>query len=278
MLINNKRYLSVITLFFLLIFQMCSSLAFAERTKPSINLPISTAEFPPFKFTDQKTGKIVGFDTDIITKVFYSIGIAPQISVLPFHRADIATRKGKYAAYYTFTKNADREKDYFFSDPISSVQDFIFFLKSSNISWEKYKDLLNYSLGYSAKYNYDKKFISGIKNKFPIMNDEPEKHLLSLLTRKRFDMIICEVSVCSYLIKQNPEKFKEIDFFKKTIGPPEPRPFHVGFSKKWPNSRKLRDDFNLALEKFVSHPSRQRKILIEKYGGHCSGILFPECK
>ena len=186
---------------------MTDSMAFAKKNEASIILPISTAEFPPFKFTEHSSGKIIGFDTEIMTEVFKSMGITPQIHMLPFKRADLETRIGNYAAYYTFTKNDERLKDYYYSNPISAVQDFIFFKKSRNISWDKYEDLMNYRLGYSQKYNYDNKFIETIKKKYPILHEKNEKLLLTLLANDRVDMIICEVSVCSYLIKKNPEKF-----------------------------------------------------------------------
>jgi len=255
-----------------------SSVLFANKHKSLKTIPISTASFPPFKFRDQGTGKIIGFDTEIITEVFKSMNITPKITMLPFIRADRKTRAGEYAAYYTFTKNIDREKDYHFSDPISSVQDLLFFKKSTNISWNSYSDLSQYKLGYSKKYNYDKKFLDAIKYKFPVLSENNEKHLLNLLINNRFDMIICEVSVCSYLIKKNPIKFKDIISFKKPIGVPEPRAFYIGFSKKWPKSKQLRDDFNIALKNYVLKPSNPRKAVFEKYGAPCPRILFSECK
>ena len=254
-----------------------SSFLFASYHKVPTILPISTASFPPFKFKDQATGKIIGFDTEIITAVFKSMNITPKIQMLPFIRADKKTRVGEYAAYYTFTKNLDREKDYYFSDPISSVQDLIFFKKSTKISWSTYGDLSQYSLGYSEKYNYDQKFLDAIKNKFPVLRENNEEHLLTLLVNDRFDMIICEASVCSYLIKKNPQQFKNVISFKNPIGIPEPRAFYLGFSKKWPESEKLRDEFNIALKDFVSRPTKPRKILFEKYGAPCHKVLFPEC-
>jgi len=257
---------------------MNQTAALAKNDTPTTILPISTAEFPPFKFKDPSSGKIIGFDTEIITEVFNSMGITPKIFMVPFKRADEKTREGQYAAYYTFTKNADREKYYYFSDPISAVQDFIFFKKSKKISWDKYEDLINYSLGYSSKYNYDKKFLSTVKEKYPILHENNEKHLLSLLVNNRFDMIICEVSVCSYLIKENPVEFGNIDYFKKPVGIPEPRAFYIGFSKKWVDAEKIRDEFNIALKKFVSKPNKPRKKIFDKYGAPCPDTLFSECK
>ncbi len=278
MKINEKKQILINVTIGLAIFIMNSSFVCAESYMQSNSIPISTAEFPPFKYADNETGEIVGFDTEIITEVFKSMGLTIEISMMPFTRADILTRKGEYAAYYTFTKNADREKDYYFSEPISSVQDFIFFNKSLNISWEKYEDLKDYRLGYSLKYNYDDKFLNAINKKMSVVYEKNEEYLLKLLKHDRFDMIICEASVCSYLIKKHPKQYADIVSFQKPIGTPEPRPFYIGFSKKWPGAIKLRDDFNIALKKFASDPAKPRKVIFEKYGAQCPPSIFPECE
>jgi len=262
----------------LILLSLNSSFLFASRHNTHKIIPIATASFPPFKFKEKSTGKILGFDTEIINEVFKSMGYIPKIDMLPFIRADQKTRAGDYAAYYTFTKNTERQRDYYFSDPISSVQDFVFFKKSSNISWNTYSDLKDYSLGYSEEYNYDKEFLNVIKNKFPVLTNNNELHLLNLLVNNRFDMIICEVSVCSYLIQKNPIQFKDIVSFNKPIGTLEPRAFYIGFSKKWPKSEQLRDRFNTALKDFVAKPNKPRKEIFEKYGAPCPKSLFPECK
>jgi len=272
------QYFVKICSFSILFILVNSTVLYAKKYNFPSTLPIATASFPPFKFRDQLTGKIVGFDTELVTEVFKGIGITPNIDMLPFKRADSKTRMAEYAAYYSFTKNKEREKYYYFSNAISSVQDFIFFNKSSNISWTIYEDLKNLKLGYSEKYNYDKNFLKTIKNKFPILHENNEFHLLSLLVNNRFDMIICEVSVCLYLIKQNPQKFKNVSYFNKPVGIQEPRAFYIGFSKKWPRAKEIRDAFNDSLNKFVSQKNKPRKALFQKYGAPCPKDLFLECK
>lgn len=268
-IVGMGRLVSVFFFFFLYI---SPTLVGAEE------LPIVTGEFPPFSFKHPTTEKIIGFNTEIITEVFKSMGKTPNISFSVFKRAYISTKEGEYAAYFALTKNPQREKDFYFSDPISSVQDVIFKLKSEPITWETYKDLAHYTLGYSDKYNYDQIFLATIQKKDSMSGDNPEYRLLKKLALRRIDIVICEISVCSYIIHHNLEELGSIDFINKPVGIPEPRPFHLVFSKNWPGSKKLRDDFNIALKKFVSRSDNPRKTLIEKYGASCSGILFPECR
>lgn len=275
-LIRINKLRSTCQLAILLCGAIYSVLGFAENTQ----LPITTAEFPPFKYTDPASGKVVGFDTEIITNVLNRIGIDPIITVLPFKRSEHLARMGKFAAYYTFTKNPEREKHYYYSEPISAVQDFIFFRKDSDITWETYGDLEDYNLGYSAKYNYDQEFLNSIKYKHPIapVQGNNEENLLSMLSSKRFDMIICEASVCAFLIKNNPVKFNNITFYEKPIGTPSYRAFYIAFSKNWPGAEKLSNDFNVTLREFAAQPDNPRKAIFEKYGAPCPIALFPECE
>ena len=190
----------------------------------SEEIPLITAEFPPFNFKDPTTGKIGGFNTEIITEVFKTMELTPNISFSIFKRAYVNTRSGKYAAYFAMTKNPEREQDFYFSDPISSVQDVIFKHKTVSMTWETYEDLASYRLGYTDKYNYDKAFLATIRSKELMSGDNPEFRLLRMLALKRVDMVICEVSVCSYIIGRHPRELSKIDFINKPIGVPEPRP------------------------------------------------------
>ena len=265
-------------MFFKKMLLLVTLLAYFASPSSSKVLPIATAEFPPFKYIDSATGKVIGSDTEIIRRVFQTMNIEVEIRNMPFKRADHDTRKGKYAAYYTFTKNQERETAYYFSDPISAVQDVLFKRKTSKIAWEKYEDLADYKLGYSSKYNYDKKFMASVKNKQATASSKAEEQLLKKLAKGRVDMVICEVTVCSWILDQSPELKAKIDYIDRPVRNPPLNPFHIGFSKKWPNAKTLRDDFNTALKKFAAQPDKPRKKIMAKYSVVCPTSLFPDCK
>lgn len=77
----------------------------------------------------------------------------------------------------------------------------------------------------------------------------PELRHLQKLTGSKIDMFICEVSVCQHIIKHQFPEFDAVDFINKSIWPI--RTFHVAFSKKYPDSEKLRDKFNRELGELV---------------------------
>jgi polar amino acid transport system substrate-binding protein len=271
-----------------------SGTAFLSTVYPVFAQPgitIVTADFPPFKF---KVGeKIVGLDTEIILAVFDRMGYDVSVEMKPFLRADLETRKGNYAAYYTFTYNDDRGKDYLYTSPISAVQN-VFFYDKSRLNdpmvqkvrdWKTLDFLKGLKVGLSANYNYEVDFMKlwrpagkpewnpnepGFVRIFKaqeIVGTSPEKQHLMKLVRGRIHTFISEISVGNYYREQDLKRFGNITHAKRSVG--KIRTFHMGFSKKWrgPNGEEplaLRDHFNFELTKFVQEGGRLP--IYKKYG------------
>lgn len=281
---NHKKIiiLSIIfTIFFTNVFPV-----FAKSS-----LTITTATFPPFKF--QKGGEVVGIDTEIILAVFDRMGYDVKIRVITFQRADEDTREGKYAAYYGFTYNDDRGKDYLYTSPISAIQEG-FFHDTSRLDepriqkirdWKTMDFLRGLSVGVAAGYNYHSDFMKmwrpkgkaewkpnekGFERIFrarEITSKDTESQNLQKLAYGRIDAFISDVSVGMYHRNQNLEEFEKITYAKQLIG--NVRTFHMGFSKKWrgPNGESplvLRDHFNFELVKFIQEGGRLA--IFKKYG------------
>ncbi|MCP3892917.1 MAG: amino acid ABC transporter substrate-binding protein [Desulfobulbaceae bacterium] len=247
----------------LILITMCFiGFAFAEKEK----LIFATHPFPPFKYVAEN-GDIVGCDVEIVKQIVTRLGYDFKIKSLPFQRALFNVSKGKMTGYISFTKNPERLKTYYFSSPISTIKDVFFKQKKNDINWDKLDDLKEYRVDYTKNYNYAPVFLDAIKqNKFQpvyiIGSEEAEVKHLERISKGFVDLAICEISVCSFLIKQHKSKFVNVDFINKAIGPV--RTFHVGFSRKWPGIKEFVEKFNADLAKFVTEG--KRKAIFEKYG------------
>lgn len=257
--------------------------------KPGIT--IVTADFPPFKF--KKGKKIVGLDTEIILAVFKRMGYDVTVKMRPFKRADSATRAGEYAAYYTFTYNDERGKDYLYTSPISAVQNVFFYNKArlhepkirKVRDWKTLDFLKGLKVGVSANYNYEPEFMKlwrpankpmwkpnekGFVRIFAareISGKSPEKQHLGKLALGRIDTFISEISVGNYFREQDLKRFGNITHAERPVD--KIRTFHMAFSKKWrgPNGLApltLRDHFNFELTKFIQEGGRLP--IFKKYG------------
>lgn len=76
------------------------------------------ATYPPFESKDAQTGKIVGFDIDLMDAVCEKIGVKCEYIVVPFDGIISGLNNNKYDAVISaFTITPEREKIIDFSQP-----------------------------------------------------------------------------------------------------------------------------------------------------------------
>lgn len=244
----------------------------AQAKQVSSEILVGTASFPPFRIIENETGsgsgepKITGADTEIVEAVFGRMGKKIALKTAPWKRIYAEGEAGKYAAVFAFTANPEREKAYYLSQPINMVRDVLFKRSADPFTWKKFDDLAGKTIGVSDGYSYFNGFMDYLKSaKSPVdrsFGTNPETEQLRKLAKNRTDVFICEVNVCSWLLRQNPRELSSLTFIDRTIGPA--RPWHVGFSKKNPGGKKLRDEFDKALTAYIA--SGERDLVFKKYG------------
>lgn len=228
-------------------------------------LPVGVAEFPPYEYSTAN-GRVIGSDTEIVQHVFERMGYRVDIQMQPWKRVLSAGESGRFAVVYSLTKSAERERHFYFSDPINTVQDVFFKTKSLSFDWKGYEDLAAMRIAVSSGYHYAPEFTEAIRQKkvtqiFETSNRNPETINLRNLTRGLVDLAVCEINVCRYLIYNHPAEFDQLEQLSKPIG--APRSFHVAFSRKWPGAEQLTLQFNQELAKFVAEGGRRK--IFEKY-------------
>ncbi len=213
--------------------------------------PLVTAEFPPYNY--QKGDKIIGSSTEIIEAVFERMQMESEIKLFPSKRAMKMAAKGRSGGYFTFTKNPQRLEDYYYSLPLSTIGDVFFKRRDLTVDWKRLVDLAGYRIGATQGYNYAPEFLDAVRSKSVdvemIASKMPEMAHLKRLKAGRVDLIICEVTLCSHIIRTHPEEFGGIDYVDRLVGPV--RTFHLGFSKRWPNAKAVAEKFNQTLNQLL---------------------------
>lgn len=210
-------------------------------------LPVACQEFPPYNYLDGK-GNVVGSSVEIVTEVLRRMGLEAHIKLLPLNRAYEEAANGKVALLMTFARNAEREKDLYFTDSLASIEVVFFKRRADNITWNVLSDVKDYRVGYVQGYDYGSTMMDAIQqntfNKIDAMaaSATADYQQLQKLAHHRIDLAVCPKTQCTRIIRMNSPKFDGLDYIDKLIGPP--REFHGGFSKKWPNAHVLRDRFN----------------------------------
>ena len=224
---------------------MCSSLFSAAARAEQSTLPTVTVEFPPFTTKSGSSGAS-GAVTEVVERVLADMGLRADPKVLPTKRAQAEAAAGRAAMFYAVTRSAERSRFCLFTEPVFRIADVFFKHKSRDISWERIGDLSGHIIGATSGYNYAPVFLkpakAGALKIDWISAEKPEAKHLTKLAMKRLDLVICERSVCSFLLRKHADEFADIDFIAKEIGPV--RDFHVCVSKKWPGSQDLLRRFN----------------------------------
>ena len=212
-----------------------------------VALPLATVEFPPFHY--KKNGQVAGFITDIVKTTLKRMGYEAKIDIYPSKRGKQLAERGKLAGIFAFTKKPERLTKYHFPRPLGTIRDVFFKRKDRSIHWEKMDDLKPYLIGATETYNYAPVFLNAIREKRihteMVVSQTPEILHLRKLVGKRIDLAICEISLCRFIIKNNAPAFDDLDYIDQTIGPV--RTFHLGISRKWPDSKELTMKFDAAL-------------------------------
>lgn len=86
-------------------------------------ITIATLEYHPWT---GKNLKFNGFVNHVITESFQRKGYSTKFTYLPWKRAVIETKNGKYSALSYVYLDKDREKEFYLSEPISQEK-IVFF-------------------------------------------------------------------------------------------------------------------------------------------------------
>lgn len=228
------------------------------------NLLMVTLEHPPHSFSVH--GKVTGASTELLQQVLTQMGYTPDFQILPWQRAQAMIETGEAAGIYTYTQTPQRLAAAYFSNPVSFTSDVLFKRKSDAVTWKSFADLRPYRVGASERYNYPIDFLEAAKRgEFAleyVYGENANLQNLKKLKERRIDLFICNPDVCGFIIKTKAPELDDLDHIPHLIAPL--RSFHVGFSKKWPKARAIRDEFNNVFDEMLN--SGKLRQIYDHYG------------
>ena len=214
-------------------------------------LKVATTEYPPFEYV--KDGVLQGDDVETVRTVLQAMGYEPKFQVLPWARAEMMVRRGNADLLFSLTSSPERERHYLFTAPISEARDVLYARKNDGLSWTSYNDLADLSVGVTAGYSYAPEFMAWLmqgESQVVTMNQEnPDLAGLRMVAMGRVDVFICEQTACDYLIETNKGHYPELSRVAALPGVVgDERFFRAAFSRKRPDARALRNEFNQVLK------------------------------
>lgn len=203
---------------------------------------VSTGEWPPF--TSESMDEY-GQTSSYLLKALKSQNVEAEFKWFPWKRAYLhALHHNSVDVSIPWLKNEDREKDFFYSNPLVAVDTVFFHLKGQEIKWDEYNDLKDLHILGTAGYSYSQDIDKGIKEKFFFydVGVSDEVNLRKLLN-KRGHLFPCALQVCEYILKRqfSEEERARITYAPKVVSSVN---YYAIVSKKHPNARDILSAIN----------------------------------
>lgn len=210
-------------------------------------LDISVGDWPPFIAQDQKHQ---GFIAHLIHDVLAAEGYDVRFQFLPWNRAYREAALVERDATAVWMYKPEREKDFYYSDPVLSEQFVFFHRKDRNFDWETFEDLAGLTVGGGFGYSYGPGFDAALKTGLFRMERvaSNEQNFLRLLIG-RVDVIPEEINVGYYTLRRDVGN----ELASKVTHHPKPllqSESFVLFPRKGPESLALVKKFNRRLQQF----------------------------
>ena len=122
-----------------------------------MDLKVVGTEWPPYDML--KEGEPVGLSSETIISVLKKMGVKFNISFYPWKRAVLMVEKGEADALFGVSKNAEREKIFYYPTTPIHQSRYVFFIRKENknkLKINSYNELKQYIVGVTAGYSYTK--------------------------------------------------------------------------------------------------------------------------
>ena len=117
---------------------------------------LTNGEWPPY--TSQKLPGN-GLISEIVTQAFALSGIKVEFTFFDsWKRCYVLAQQGRYDGSLAWARTGEREKDFYFSDPVISHESVLFHLKQTPVTWMHIGDLKNLRISITNCYFYGDEF------------------------------------------------------------------------------------------------------------------------
>ncbi len=137
-----------------------------------------------------------GVVSRIVREAFEAEGYEVEFEYRPWNRSMEEARNGKWHGTLPWLKNEEREKDFYYSEPIAYQTYVIFYKKDLNFTWEDISDLQGYTIGGTDGYSYGLEFDEAInEGQITVERTTEDAQNFQKLMAGRVDLVLCEIDV-----------------------------------------------------------------------------------
>jgi polar amino acid transport system substrate-binding protein len=167
---------------------------------------------------------------------------------------------GKVAGTLLWTNNADRQKDFLFSQPVYRSRTVLFFHRDRPLLWQTLEDLKGGRFGITNGYSYGAIWEGLLQNRV-LLGDQANSDVQNFakLLAKRIDGFPCEEVVGIHLIRHQlgENALQKLNISPQTV---HEEPLYLLISRQTPGAEELIRRFNRGLAR-MQHSGELAAIL-----------------
>lgn len=223
---------------------------------------LSTGEWSPY-ISEEIEGQ--GLISQIAKEAFALQGVEMKLSFFPWQRVYQLSKSGEYDGTLAYAKTVEREKYYYYSEPVYIGKYVLFQLKANPFKWDKYEDLKHVRIAATRGFGgMGKEFIAAEENKV-IQVDRVVSDIQSfnMLLLGRVQAVASDLEVGFVLLNKNFTK-KEVETITYNEHIIQTAKYHLVISKKVAKGPELIQKFNQGLA-LLRKNGRYDQILKEYY-------------
>ncbi len=223
---------------------------------------LASGEWPPFCSQELK---YFGMGSRIITEAFAYEGVEVDYTFLPWARGHDLAKSNKLNGIIFYSRNPEREMNFFFSDPILTVDKVFFHLHSYSFDWQSVEDLEGLVIGATIDYDFGDDFRQAERTEqIKVERITTDVANLRKLIAGRIHLFPTMIeSGYATILQEFPEHLNKITHHSTPVQTTE---MHLMLPKKSTNSLKLIEKFNLGLKKLKAS-GRYDQFFIESRSG-----------
>lgn len=221
------------------------------------SIRIAVDEWPPYQ---SQTYLHYGSAHRIITESFASEGIAVEYGWHPWARSLKYARSGEWDGAALSQKTAEKERYFWFSNPVVQAEKVFFYLKEEELEWNDLKDLKELTIGGTIGYSYGEAFDQADEEGIiSIVRTTKNKQGFKMLLNRRTDAFLFEKRAGYFLLSK--EFPNQAHLITHHIKPVQVVDYYVIFSKRSVVADHYIVRFNRGLEKLKLQGSIERYLL-----------------
>ncbi len=206
---------------------------------------LTNGEWPPY-LSESLEHK--GFASRIVTEAFAEVGIRVEYGFFIWQRTYNQAKAGRWDGSVGWARTPEREKDFYYSNPVVEDITNFFHLKTYPLDWESIEDLKGISIGATVAYHYGDAFEHAEKTgKIEVQRAAKDQLNLKKLLRGKIQIFPMNLEVGYYQLQRTfpPEKRQLFTHHPKPL---YVKPLHVIFSKKIDKNKHRLALFNKGLK------------------------------